>query len=111
MDKFLVTVRATITKTIEVEALTHDEADGQAHETFNIMSDAVEETYEQDTVSVVKKDIGNGLTTPDYWDCECEENYIHPKAYTGCILCRMTHDECPDSRIIEVQAMLERLHD
>lgn len=23
------------------------------------------------------------LTNPNYWDCECEENYIHPKSVAG----------------------------
>lgn len=41
-------------------------------------------------------------TTQEYWDCECKENYIHPKSQNKCFLCRTSADERPDSRIIEV---------
>ena len=46
-------------------------------------------------------------TTPYYWDCECEENYIHFKHDEfKCEKCGTFHDEQPDSRINEVKAML-----
>ena len=33
-------------------------------------------------------------TNPNYWDCECETNFIHAKAQTlACSLCGMTEDE------------------
>ena len=43
-------------------------------------------------------------TNPNYWDCECEDNYIHAKSKTlACSLCGMTEDESPDSRVNEIK--------
>ena len=43
-------------------------------------------------------------TNPNYWDCECENNYIHAKAQTlACSLCGMAEDESPDSRVNEIK--------
>ena len=43
-------------------------------------------------------------TDPKYWDCECKDNYIHLKANTlSCSVCRMTEDECSDSRPNEIK--------
>ena len=45
-------------------------------------------------------------TNPDFWDCECEFNYIHNKSITlSCFICNTSHEEQPDSREIEVQLM------
>jgi len=42
-------------------------------------------------------------TNPNYWDCECDQNYIHAKAKTlVCDVCGATEDESPDSRINEL---------
>lgn len=46
------------------------------------------------------------LTTPLYWDCECEEDYIHPKTESKCPVCGHFAEEQPDSRKVEVLAML-----
>ena len=33
-------------------------------------------------------------TDDNYWDCECDENYIHKKSVTlFCSVCKMTEDE------------------
>lgn len=42
------------------------------------------------------------LTTDKYWDCECIENYIHPKDQKACSRCLTTAENQPDSRISEV---------
>ena len=43
-------------------------------------------------------------TDPKYWDCECEDNYIHLKASNlSCSVCGMTEDECSDSRPNEIK--------
>lgn len=43
-------------------------------------------------------------TDDNYWDCECDENYIHKKSVTlFCPVCKMTEDECPDSRPNEIK--------
>jgi hypothetical protein len=44
-------------------------------------------------------------TTPLFWDCECELNYIHPASEQVCPVCRMNQSEQPDSRITEVLAL------
>ena len=50
--KYAVTIRATVTKTIHVEADTEDAAIEAAHEEFTTECDGGEENYEQDTVRV-----------------------------------------------------------
>jgi hypothetical protein len=38
-----------------------------------------------------------------FWDCDCEENYIHFKPdFKYCDKCDSVHHECSDSRRIEV---------
>lgn len=47
-------------------------------------------------------------TTPDYWDCECKQRYIHPKTESRCAVCEAIEEHQPDSIIREVlQARLE----
>jgi len=47
------------------------------------------------------------LTThPDYWDCECEHNYIHPKNVDECKVCGSLWEEQPESRTSEVYEQL-----
>jgi hypothetical protein len=48
----------------------------------------------------------SATTTPFFWDCECEDNYIHPKTETTCSICGVRHDEQPDARLQEVLRML-----
>jgi Zn finger protein HypA/HybF involved in hydrogenase expression len=44
------------------------------------------------------------ITDPDYWDCNCYEKYIHKKSVTlSCPICKMTEDECSDSRPDEIK--------
>ena len=46
------------------------------------------------------------LLNPDYWDCECESNYIHKKAETNhCVKCDTHEDDQPDSRQEEIDAI------
>lgn len=45
-------------------------------------------------------------TTPEYWDCECISNYIHPKSQPKCDWCGCEQDEMPDSRVDEVKFYL-----
>jgi len=46
-------------------------------------------------------------TTADYWDCECEVEYIHSKEESFCKHCLTYADEQPDSRVDEVKKFLE----
>ena len=42
------------------------------------------------------------ITTNLYWDCECVDNYIHPKEKDYCDKCNTSRDEQPDSLKNEV---------
>jgi hypothetical protein len=45
----------------------------------------------------------NVETNPDYWDCECEGNYIHRKTdVQECVICETSQDDQPDSMVAEV---------
>lgn len=46
------------------------------------------------------------MTTPAFWDCECEENYIHPRNISRCGRCGAKRDDQPDARLDEVKEML-----
>jgi len=43
-------------------------------------------------------------TDPRYWDCDCDNNYIHKKSITlKCEVCNSEEDECSDSRPNEIK--------
>ena len=44
-------------------------------------------------------------THPDYWDCECEKNYIHSRKMSSCVYCGASACDQPDSHISELYAM------
>ncbi len=46
------------------------------------------------------------IQSPNYWDCECENDYIHSKIETVCEKCGADQTEQPDSRVDEVDRML-----
>jgi hypothetical protein len=39
---------------------------------------------------------------PNFWDCECEKNYIHPKTQKECAICGAKSEDMPDSRQNEI---------
>lgn len=39
-----------------------------------------------------------------FWDCECEDLYIHPVTKKRCLACGAHQDEQPNSRVNEVSA-------
>ena len=45
-------------------------------------------------------------THPNYWDCECEHNYIHPRDKDECKVCGSPWEEQPESRVNEVYEQL-----
>lgn len=49
-----------------------------------------------------KEKIDDVLTTEKYWDCECGDNFIHPKTQGSCDVCGALVGEQPDSRVNEV---------
>jgi len=45
----------------------------------------------------------NPFTHDNYWDCECDEKYIHAKAdRLTCPVCSVSEENSPDSRVSEV---------
>ena len=51
---------------------------------------------------VETEDHGDITTTPDFWDCGCTVDYVHPKTEDVCPKCGFKRDEQPDSRMDEV---------
>ena len=49
------------------------------------------------------------VLTSLFWDCECERDYIHPKAQTPCLVCGAERDSQPDSRVSEVLLLCSQL--
>ena len=47
-------------------------------------------------------------TTSNYWDCECKENFIHPRSQSKCSVCGTEEESCeaPDSRVNEVRQLI-----
>jgi len=46
-------------------------------------------------------------TRSDYWDCECDNFYIHhKKTEPYCPQCDRGHEESPDSRVEEVEDLI-----
>ncbi len=42
------------------------------------------------------------ITTPLFWDCECDDRYIHPRTQSSCALCGASIIDAPDARVNEV---------
>lgn len=53
---------------------------------------------------IEKHNIGRDAfyTTSLFWDCECEENFIHPVIQVECFLCKTRRDDQPNARVDEV---------
>ena len=45
-------------------------------------------------------------TDPDWWDCNCEKYFVHPKYERSCSRCGAKRDEQPDSRVKEIPLVL-----
>lgn len=54
MKTYQITIRATITKTMEVEAEDREQAEIEAHESFSVLNDDNDESYEQDTLEITE---------------------------------------------------------
>ena len=55
-------------------------------------------------VLIEQHNIGRDIfyTTPLFWDCECEESYIHACLEEDCAACKATQTESPNARVDEV---------
>ena len=45
---------------------------------------------------------GEFFTTPLFWDCNCEEEYIHPATQEVCLACNTHREDGPDARVNEI---------
>jgi hypothetical protein len=57
--------------------------------------------------------ISNIELTNEYWDCECEKNFIHSRLEDSCAICQAERENQPDSRVNEVLShglSLAKLH-
>ena len=52
MKIYEVTIRATVTKTLSVEAWNRTSAEEAAHEQFSVLNDGVDENYDQETLRI-----------------------------------------------------------
>lgn len=50
----------------------------------------------------------NTVTNPAYWDCNCEDDYIHSKLESFCQRCNANREDQPDSRVREVDDAFPR---
>lgn len=50
-------------------------------------------------------------TDPRFWDCECPENYIHPKSEASCLECNANSDDQPDTMIADLYRIDYRFRD
>jgi len=48
-------------------------------------------------------------TNPDFWDCECDNNYIQPKTIEKCPKCGAYQNDMPDSRQHEIDNEIDFL--
>ena len=56
-------------------------------------------------IEVISTSLSENLSD-EYWDCECEENYIHSVKSEFCRECGSLRENQPNSRSEEVIAML-----
>jgi hypothetical protein len=73
-------------------------------DSYYSLEDAIVEVL---TIAFEKKDLAltyeyQTQTTPFYWDCECKDKFIHPKAQKVCFACNAVAADQPDSRVYEV---------
>ena len=54
------------------------------------------------------QDIGDIVLNLDYWDCECDNNYIHSIFQQSCDVCGCDQEERPSSRENEVRLFKEK---
>ena len=54
------------------------------------------------------QEVGDVTLNLDYWDCECEQEYIHSTTQRMCHVCGAMRKDLPPSRDNEVQAAKAR---
>ena len=48
------------------------------------------------------ENVGDVELTDEYWDCECEKDFIHLRSQESCLICKAEQEDQPDSRVLEV---------
>ncbi len=48
------------------------------------------------------ENIGDIELTDEYWDCECENDYIHLRSEETCPVCKALQEDQPSSHVSEV---------
>ena len=53
---------------------------------------------------IERHDLGRDTfyTTPLFWDCECEDDFIHSVSENDCLRCGSQREHQPDARVDEV---------
>ena len=74
-------------------------ASSHGYQNAQLQARIIVEAYLEGKIQHIPK---GAETTERYWDCECKENYIHPKTQTECSVCGAVVEEQPDSRTNEV---------
>ena len=64
---------------------------------------SMDETIERLKGKMNRKQTESVLLTPDYWDCECKDEYIHFESEESCPECKAKREDQPNSRISEVE--------
>jgi len=54
------------------------------------------------TVTNFIEEHGDIWLTPLFWDCECEDDYIHSASIPICYRCHFKREESPDARVAEI---------
>ncbi len=55
MKTYTITIRATVTKTLQVQADSRAEAVETANDAFEVETDHTDENYEQDTIAITEE--------------------------------------------------------
>ena len=65
--------------------------------------------YARNTFGERLETVGTIVLNLDFWDCGCDNGYIHPVDRRECTFCGWTQENGPSSREEEVERFLGRL--
>lgn len=67
---------------------------------YELLKPAVPEVVSEE---MVFSRCGDILLVENFWDCECDKDFIHRKRdMSACSICRTSHEDQPDSRANEI---------
>lgn len=64
--------------------------------------------YDRNEFNERIEQIGDITLNLDYWDCDCDADYIHPIAMRICDKCEITQEESPSSIEKEIRLHIKR---